>query len=109
ALSKRMAVPTLLDLENERALSLQGSRAVQELRRHGSAAPGIHLWTPGRIPGQVRKSSESDGDQHHCQDCYGPPFPAFLSLTGEERKQEQSEDDQDGTDEQGWCFERGRE
>src|ERR1700758_1547745 len=62
ALSEGMAVAALFDLKHERALPFQGGRSVQELRRHGSAAPGIHLWTPRRIPRKMRKGPESDGN-----------------------------------------------
>src|SRR5438270_2120866 len=58
ALSEGMAVAALFDLKDERALSLQRGRGVQESCRHGSAAPGIHLRTPGRIPREMRKSPE---------------------------------------------------
>src|SRR5260370_41902469 len=43
SLSEGMAVAALFDLKDERALPLQRGRAVQELRRHRSAAPRVHL------------------------------------------------------------------
>src|SRR5258708_32638681 len=54
ALSEGMAVAALFDLKHERALPLQRGGTVQALRRHGSAAPGVHLRTPRRITRAVR-------------------------------------------------------
>src|SRR5215510_10144044 len=46
ALRQGMTVAALLRLEDERTLPLQGGGVAQESRRHGCAAPRVHLRTP---------------------------------------------------------------
>src|SRR5713101_2583532 len=45
-LPEGMAVAALLDLENKRALPLQGRSAVKKSLRHRITAPSVHVRTP---------------------------------------------------------------
>src|SRR4029453_3842181 len=100
ALLERMAVAALLDLEDQRALSLEGGRTLEESRRHRIAAPGIHVWAPGGELGQACERPQRHRDEQDGEDRDRTPAPALLAFAGEERKQEQGDDADDGSEEE---------
>src|SRR5262245_20728157 len=104
--SKSMAVATLFDLQNKRALPLERSRVKDHSLRHWITAPGVHVRTPRRDLRHTRKRSERDGDQQYAQNCNRPPPPALFSFTGEKWKKEQTEDHHDRTNQNCESFER---
>src|SRR5215472_15435032 len=63
--SQRMAVAALFELKNESTLPLKGRRAVQKSVRHGITTPRIHVRTPRRESGKVRKFPQRNGSQHY--------------------------------------------
>jgi hypothetical protein len=50
-IAERMAVVALLELKDERALTLERRAILQELLWNGIAAPGVHNGTPGSMNG----------------------------------------------------------
>src|SRR5258707_4660614 len=76
-----MTVAALLDLEDERALPLESSPAVQELLWHGVAAPRIHLRTPRRISSEVGECSQDYCDQQNRQNSDWPPSPTLFTFS----------------------------
>src|SRR5215468_12398050 len=90
--SKGMAVATLFDLKNERALPLKRSRVNEHALGHWITAPSTHLRAPGRKLSHTRKRPEHDRDQQHSQNCNGPPPPALFSFAGKKWKKEQRQD-----------------
>jgi hypothetical protein len=97
ASSKGMAVATLFELKNERALSLERSRAKDHSLWHWITAPGAHVRTPRRNLSLTRKRSERDRDQQYRQNPNGSSPPALFSFAGEKRKKDQSDDHYDRT------------
>src|SRR5262245_47827526 len=107
--SKGMAVATLFDLKNERALPLERSRVKDHSLRHWITAPGVHVRTPRRELSHACKCSQRDGDQQHSQNRNRSPTPALFSFTGEKWKKQQTEDHHDGTNQHCRSFERRRQ
>src|SRR5215813_3177382 len=71
--SKSVAVATLFDLKNERALPFKRSRVKEHSLGHWITAPCVHVRAPRRKLSHTRKRSQHDGDQQHSQNCNGPP------------------------------------
>src|SRR5262249_13198395 len=61
--SKGMAVATLFELKNERALPLERRRVKDHSLRHWITAPGAHVRAPRRELRHTCKCSQRDGDQ----------------------------------------------
>src|SRR6266581_6283523 len=80
ALSKRMAVAALLDLEDERALPLESRRAVEHSFGHRISAPCVHVRTPERVFRKMSKGPQRDRDQQHGQNSNRPAPPALLTV-----------------------------
>src|SRR5882762_1242621 len=105
---ERMAVVALLELKNERAMSLQGGPALQVLLWDWLAAPGIHHRTPGRVRGEMREASERHSDEQDGEDGDGPALPAFLAFSREEGEREQHGEADGRPDQENWCLCGGR-
>src|SRR6266436_1889115 len=97
-----MTVAALLDLEDERALPLESSPAVQKLLRHGVAAPRIHVRTPRRIASEMGECSQDYGDQQNRQNSDRPPAPTLFSFSRKKWQQNQKRDSDHGTNEESW-------
>src|SRR5215831_18490278 len=104
--SKGMAVATLFELKNERALPLKRSRVKDHSLRHWITAPGFHVRAPRRELRHASKRSERDGDKQYGQNSNRPPTPALFSFTGEKWKKEQREDHHDRTNQHRRSLER---
>src|SRR6267154_3184298 len=104
-----MTVAALLDLEDERALPLESSPAVQELVRHGVAAPRIHVRTPRRISSEVGECSQDYGDQQNRQNSDRPPAPTLFPFSGKKWQQNKKRDSDYGANEESWCLHRRRQ
>src|SRR5262245_48349854 len=104
-----MAVATLFELKNERALSLKRSRVKNHSLRHWITAPGVHVRAPRRELGHTRKRSERDGDQQYGQNSNRSPTPTLFSFTRKKWKKEQTKDHHDRTNQHRRSFERRRQ
>src|SRR5262245_26910287 len=62
---KRMAIAALFCLKNQRALPLQGGRAVQKLVWHRVAAPCVHVRTPRRVSSEMGERPQDYGNQQN--------------------------------------------
>src|SRR6476469_3362362 len=76
-LSERMAVVTLLGLEDEGALTLERRPVREEDGRDGISAPGVHLRTPRRVHPELGQGPEEAGEQHQRQHRDRTPPPAL--------------------------------
>ena len=94
-IAERVAVAALLVLEHQRTLSFERRAVLQICGGGWIAGPGLHDGTPRRVGAQVRKDSESDGDDGDHQHRNGAARPVFFAFTGDERKQQHSADDED--------------
>src|SRR5260370_5040180 len=97
-----MAVAALLDLEDERALPLKRSRAVQDPLWHGISAPRIHVRTPRRISSEVGECSQDYGDQQNRQNSDRPPAPTLFSFSRKKWQQNKKRDSDYGANEESW-------
>src|SRR5262245_235514 len=104
--SKGMAVATLFELKNERALPLKRSRVKDHLLRHWITAPGFHVRAPRCELCHARKRSERDGDEQYGQNSNRSSTPALFSFTREKWKKEQTDDHHDRANENCESFER---
>src|SRR6266581_5280012 len=91
-----MTVAALLDLEDERALPLESSPAVQKLLRHGVAAPRIHVRTPRRISSEMGECSQYYGDQQNRQNSDRPPAPTLFPFSRKKWQQYKKRDNDYG-------------
>ena len=105
---QRMAVVTLLDLKNQRALPLERRAVFQKFGGDGNPTPRVHHGTPRRVLSQVRECSKRYRRQEDSQDREGPAAPALLAFTCEKWQQQESKKPDDGTDQQRRSFHRGR-
>src|SRR5258706_2044811 len=108
-LTKRMTIAALLHLKHERALPFERCRAVEHTFRHRIRAPGVHVRAPRRELREMGKRSKRDGNQQHRENRNRSAPPAFLSFSGKEGKQEQSDNHQRWTDQKDRRFERRRQ
>src|SRR6266478_2395068 len=102
ALAKRMAVAALLDLENERTLTLKRSRAVQKFFWHWITAPSVHVRAPRRIASEMGECSQHYGDQQDRQNSDWPPAPTLFSFSRKEWQQTTKLDNAYGANEESW-------
>src|SRR5580704_3231475 len=96
--AERMAVPTLLGLEDDRPLPLYRGQIVQELRGNSVAAPRIHDRAPWREGAQVREDPERDGDGHQNQNGDRTAMPALFPLPGVDGERQQNSNAENGHD-----------
>src|SRR5258708_9759443 len=97
-----MTVAALLDLEDERTLSLKRGAAMQKLLRHGVAAARIHVRTPRRISSEVGECSQDYGDQQNRQNSDRPPAPTLFSFSRKKWQQNEKRDSDYGANEESW-------
>src|SRR6266849_6064142 len=105
-LVKSVAIAALFGLKNQRALPLKGGRAMQKLLRHGIAAPGVHVRTPGCELREMGEGPERDRNQQHGQDRNRPTPPALFAFSREKGKKEQPDDHHDRADQKCWSLKR---
>src|ERR1700751_516249 len=82
---KRMAVATLLSLEDQSAPAFECSASLQIFRRDRDAAPSVHDWTPGRMKAQVRQTAQHHRNQQNRENGNGPALPTLLPFAGDKR------------------------
>src|SRR5580692_4558885 len=97
-----MAVAALFDLEDERALPLESTGAVQKLIGHRVAAPRIHVWTPWCVSSEVGKCSQDYGDQQNRQNSDRSTPPTLFPFSRKKWQQNKKRDDDYGADEESW-------
>src|SRR5216684_1764137 len=104
---ERVAVAALLELQDERSVSLERAAAVQVLLRDRFSAPRVHHRAPRRVPAEMSETAERHSGQQDGQHCDGPALPALLAFAGEEGKREQHAETDRRADQQDRCFRRG--
>ena len=99
---ERMAVAALLALKNKRTLPLKSRCAAKDSVRNGIAAPGVHVWAPGRVAGEMGECSQDYGDQQNRQNSDWPPAPTLFSFSGKKWQQNKKRNSDDGANEESW-------
>src|SRR5271165_3526401 len=85
---KRMAVATLLGLENQSASALERRAFLQIFGRDRHAAPCVHHRTPGRMQAQLRQTAQHYRNQQNRENGNGAALPALLTFAGDKREQQ---------------------
>src|SRR5262245_51951991 len=85
AAAQAVAVPALLVLEHQGALDFERRAALYIVRGHWRAAPGLHLWGPGRVLSHQRQDATHQEDAHHGQHGDRPPPRTLLPRASDER------------------------
>src|ERR1700683_5242280 len=101
---ERVAVVTLLHLENEGALALERGAVVQKLGRNRNSTPCVHHRAPRCISSETRKRSQRDCHEQNREYGNRPAPPAFFAFTEKERQEQESENYNHGPDKQSGSF-----